>query len=328
MLGLPTTAAQGFVSPFFFDNIAELGPPNAQAAGHLSVVYEPRTALGIANKDYVDRRIVVASIVSTDGLNYSGTPTPLLPGGYVDGALYLVHNAGGANTGAVTLDLIPTAPSPRAVRTLDGNPLSAGDLAANMWALLTYDAGTDTFILLRFIGGTLKQPLILAADPLSTDLPQIAATKNYVDQQYAIYSFQHVPLPAALPAQAAAVANTVITATVAPPDDGRSYRLWSRYTIAISAFSSNATPGAQPMRANAACTDGLGGAWWAPACASVLAFSGLSGCGVSPGTYSYPATITVALKMSVPVGTYEIEKNYASDITGLGTHLDVGLVLA
>jgi len=275
--GLAPNVRGQFGAPFGF-----VGDP---LLGFVKFVGDPTDPLGGATAQYADRKAIYTTVDSTDAVLYSGTPAPAVAA-YQQNALYIVENAGPPNIGPsiLTLSGLPGAPIVRR----DGAAAQANDLLQNGVYLFAFD-GTN-FRLMQFIGGTLTEPLTLAADPTQ---PLQAASKQYVD------SLVGVPVRTQMTGGPVPIAgNTdILTAAVALPDDSSNHLLFVEYCLYVL----NGNPNIGSIT-SAWVTDGA--AFWAVSGQrvdvrnvndQVPGVGILSGAGFS--VVSYPGNTTVNLKV-------------------------------
>jgi hypothetical protein len=112
------------------------------------------------------------------------TSSPASTGSYVAGETIRFKTAGGANTGAVQLNLDTRGFA--ALQTMSGAALIAGDLPANTVCEAVYDG--SNFLLVNFVVENKSITSYDAAETLRGDVQQYAAATNPVDNNHFVVS--------------------------------------------------------------------------------------------------------------------------------------------
>lgn len=321
IFGFQGNAVKAFGAPFSFDQTG-----TDQQDGFVSVLGDPRTALGIATKQYADSKLTISTdVVDIAAGAYVGSATPIFPDPPLGDRLFLVQLVPTASTNAGQVNLQLNSLTPRPVVRRDGSQLTGGEWVAGAWYLLAFDPtpGVLSFRILDFIGGQLDQPLLLATaqNPLltgsATDRKDLAAaTKQYVDQQ-TILRVQGTRqlLITDMTNLVGGSAHIILTSPAfTPPDDGRLYRVFTSYNVCIQ--FTNAFKLAQAW-----CDDGAGNVWAGSSGGS----AGLGGSGWSPNKFGAPTPVTINLRIQTDdtVSALALYPGFP-----LHTYLDVAFVLA
>lgn len=308
ILGFTGATTETFVAPF----------TSLDGTGLLTVTGDPIADLGIATAQFVGRKVLGATLTSADAITYTGTTSPDITA-YQLNATYVLNNIGPANAGAIVVKL-GSAPSVPLVRR-DGSTPAAGTMYNGAMFLAVYDGAK--LRIMDFIGGTLTEPLVLAADPT---VALGAATKQYVDGL--VGSQTGVPARTFVPADKALnlTDQSIVTAAITVPNDGYNYLLFVSYLLWVD----NDTPNANQPYAASWITDGStqwGTAMqYGPQGSGSHLWCALVASGYSPVVYAPGSTVTVDLRAE-RIDDVTVTARTALPVNGtIGSHIDVSLI--
>lgn len=272
LFGLSETVRGTFISP-----IKEIVNPNGLS--ELVLANDPTTPMSAASMSYADRR-TFAVVASGDGTNpyllTPGIPGADLTPGTAANAISLVHNSGATNTGLVFLGTIELLGA-------DGSHLGAGEFVTNTVYMVIWDGAH--FRKVDFEGGTLTQPLILAADPTANTG---AATRQFVLAE--IDPPHRTLMPNASVALSLAPADIIVAPTFMVPDDNIPRAVHVEYAVSVSEGAPHISRQTTLWVTDG--TDFWAASNWATASAGAL----MAGSGFSPTKYAPGATVTLKVQ--------------------------------